>query len=212
MSEIVENENVDKEVRDDHFLLKNDVIVIELSPSTPLVKFEWNPKLTSDDIDMFGIHALADNELNPSGERFSIEKDSVDTLKNKFLLLNKDTIYQQLESIYVNLGRQCFLMDERGIVPPSFKKEEILCIRDRYTWFPSETIEKKSKSDDNKQWMYDLSMFIIGLLHEYMSGTDFTGSDEQVQNTLKIINGSPLFFSMNRALKENKKERVYIHM
>lgn len=197
--------------QDDHFLLKNRVIVVELSPSTPLVKFKWNSTLTEEDINLFGIHTLAENELNPEGEYFSERKDVVDTLKNKFLLLEKDTIYKQLESVYVNLGRQCFLMNERNAIPPSFKKEEILCIRDNYTWFPSEVIQKKEESNENKQWMYDLSLFILGLLHEHVYGTESNGSDEQVKTTLEIIKGSPLFFSLSRAIKDNK-DRVFIHI
>lgn len=205
MMEVVEKQKV----LNDHFLLNNDVVAIELSASTPLVQFKW--KLTSGDIKRYGFHSLAENEMN-TDIGFSERKDTVNSLKNIFLLLDKDTIYQQLESIYVNLGRQCFLMNERGIVPPSlFKKEDIICIRERYTWFPSETLRDKDESDKNNQWMYDLSMFILKILYEYVSETEFNGSDEQVKKALDIIKGSPLFFSINRAIKDNK-DRVFIHM
>jgi hypothetical protein len=190
-------------------LLNNSTITVEMVFDNPLTTFKWN--ISSDEVKYLGLHTLTQNEY----EHFSIPNSEVNSAENVFLLSDKTTIYNLLQSLYVDVGRQCHLMKEQQVIQPPFNKNDLLYIRKRFVWFPNE-LPKKAKSDTDmtNEWMYDLSILILQFLHEYKYGTvsSFNANDEKkVKDTLDIIKGSPLFFSISRSIKD-KSERMFIHM
>lgn len=190
-------------------LLNNKSITVEMVYDNPLTTFKWN--ISSDEVQSLGLHTLTQNEH----EYFSIPNNEVNTAENTFLLSDKTNIYNLLQTMYVDIGRQCHLMKESTLIPPAFNKSDILYLRKRFLWFPNDLPQKvETESQLSNEWMYNLSMLILQFLHEYKYGTksSFNAKDEKkVKDTLDIIKGSPLFFSISRSIKD-QADRVFIHM